>query len=38
MVFMVGAGIPTFGQALRGRIDGTVKDQQGQVVPNAELP
>ena len=26
-----------FGQALRGRVDGTVKDQQGQVVPNASV-
>ena len=25
------------GQTLRGRIDGTVKDQQGQVVPNTGL-
>lgn len=30
-------GIVTFGQAVRGRIDGTVKDPQGQVVPNVSL-
>ncbi len=28
---------PVFGQALRGRVDGTVKDQQGQLVPNASV-
>jgi hypothetical protein len=27
----------TFAQAVRGRIEGTVKDQQGQLVPNATL-
>ena len=31
------AGSVVLGQALRGRIDGTVKDQQGQVVPNAAI-
>jgi hypothetical protein len=27
----------TFAQAVRGRIEGTVKDQQGQLIPNATL-
>ncbi|MBK6722365.1 MAG: TonB-dependent receptor [Acidobacteria bacterium] len=29
--------ISLFGQALRGRVEGTVKDQQGQLVPNASV-
>lgn len=30
-------GTISFGQAIRGRIEGTVKDPQGQVVPNVSL-
>jgi hypothetical protein len=29
--------LSVFSQALRGRVDGTVKDQQGQLVPNAAV-
>jgi Carboxypeptidase regulatory-like domain len=29
--------VSVFGQSVRGRIEGTVKDSQGQVVPNANL-
>lgn len=31
------AALPALGQTLRGRIEGTIKDPQGQVVPNAAV-
>lgn len=36
MLFL-SANLLVFGQTLRGRIDGTVKDPQGQVVPNVAI-
>ena len=37
LAFIFCAGVLTFGQSVRGRIEGTVKDPQGQVVPNISL-
>ena len=38
LALLVGANVLTiFGQSVRGRIEGTVKDPQGQVVPNVAL-
>lgn len=37
LMLFLSANVLVFGQTLRGRIDGTVKDPQGQVVPNASI-
>src|SRR4028119_2119471 len=37
LAFVICSQALIFGQAVRGRIEGTVKDPQGQVVPNVSL-